>query len=181
MAASSGGASSSGADPPDIAATIRNTRRGGRVQRHQARVKLAHATASSTEPDADFDSELVLHLLRQWSWGQISAAELQRLAYKAYQDEINLLKKLNQPEELGSKSLKSMAGVGTFGKNPGNIQKELLLILGQPEIPEPFQTKIHVVVQKPRVGRTRMFKPAVQLVSQSFLLPQVMFYNQVLQ
>ena len=41
------------------------------------------------EPDnvrPDLDSEQIFHWLRKWSWGEISAAELQREAFRSHND-----------------------------------------------------------------------------------------------
>ena len=56
--------------------------------------------------------------------------------------------RLGLSEEHCSKSLKVLAKLGTDGNNLGNIQKELLIFLGQSDVPEPFKATIHVVQQK---------------------------------
>ena len=158
-------ASSSSQNPNPLphADLIARTRRGGRRQRQYARVLLASATADPQHPKADFDSKLALHLLREWAWGQISAAELQRLAAKAYEDQKNLVAlvraqlNIDVSDDLCSKTLRALANLGSNGVHSNNCQRDLKAFLGAPSTPQPLKTQINVVVQKPVNHRLRPF------------------------
>ena len=104
------------------------------------------------------------------SWGKISACEIQRLANLAYKDESALLQRVGLGEGHRSRSIAALAGLGTWGKYSGNVQRDLYNYLGQPSTPKPTLIPIHVVVQKPR-----RFTSKVQSLKLSFMLPHIYF------
>jgi len=153
------------------------------LQRQSARLRLQSLVgeASGSQDAAvapvsdrpflrDFDSSLAAHLILQWAWGQMSAVEVQILAQKAFADESQLLAKLGAAAGHGSQSLKMLAKLGSNGRYPGNVHRELLNFMGAPETPQCFHASIHIVVQKPRLNVS-----VVQEISVPFLLPHVMF------
>jgi hypothetical protein len=144
-------------------------RKRGRKQREEARQSeaLPQRVASS---HTNFDSKLARHLIEEWSWGHISAAEVQRLAHFAYDDEVELLGKLGHPSTSGSKSLRALAHLGHSGKWNQNIHRDLVLYLGEPASPPPLEVPIHVKSMKPGGS-----DEAVMLHNMQICLPHVEF------
>ena len=72
--------------------------RGGMKQRlHLAEVagaSSAGAAGSEQKANDGFESELVLYLLKEWAWGHTSATKIQKMAHKAYNDQVRLLEGL---------------------------------------------------------------------------------------
>lgn len=171
--------SSSNAEPDLIARTFK----GGRRQRERAREELAQVDADIPNPDdvtlvglCDFDSCLCKLLSQQWAWGFISAVQVQKYAAAAYEDEQHVLSKLyassssTSSKKLGSISLAKFAALGAHGSCPGNIAKELRLLLGEPRMPPVHKQNIITKILKPGVRL-----PQRALVSHSFLLPHIVF------
>ena len=67
----------------------RSARKGGRHQRHG---REATASDSSKPATHRFDSEQAFGLVKDWCWGMVSAAGLQKQCGAAYRDQIALLK-----------------------------------------------------------------------------------------
>ena len=170
---------------PDAIAELRSqTGRGGRLQRHRARLQLAAATTVSSQSCAspsEFDSELALHLLREWSWGKISAPEIQRIASTAFKDQVELAKKLKGTCDDCSKSLARLARLGSNGNHPGNAHRELLTWLGEPVSTKPLSVEISVVVQKFKNNRKLKIglgnNLSIRKVPIHFMLPHMVFHN----
>jgi hypothetical protein len=116
------------------------------------------------------DSHLAKHLIVEWAWGHMSAAEVQRLAALAYDDERELLSKLRQPPSSGSASIKALAGLGNFGKHSQNIHRDLVAFLGEPDSPPPFEVDITIKNLKPLPD-----EDAVRMQKMPFFLPHVEF------
>ena len=64
---------------------------------------------------AEPDSELAMHLIRQWSWGLYSANEVSVLARNALSDQKALLVKVGAPANFVSQSLEMLANIGSQG------------------------------------------------------------------
>ena len=82
-------ASSSSSAPPCSAADvdavlISRTQRGGRRQRQAARIELQSRLSADADFVKSFDSQLAVHLLTEWAWGQMSAPSVQKYAHKAF-------------------------------------------------------------------------------------------------
>jgi hypothetical protein len=108
--------------------------------------------------------------VNEWAWGHISAAEVQRIAYLAYQDECNLLAKLGCPSSAGSTSLKALSGLGNSGRCNQNIHRDLMIYFGEPDAPPPLKVLIPVRNVKPTGDNDDIFKHAMP-----FMLPHVEF------
>ena len=134
----SGGPTSS--HPIAIPMTTRNHRaRLGRLRRREAE-EAAAAPGSTTETIGEIgecDSALGAMLIKRWSWGETSAAEVQRCAKLAYDDQVAILRKLGIGSEAASTTLKALASLGTWGRNRYNVSQELKRFLGEPAMPAP--------------------------------------------
>ena len=117
------------------------------------------------------DSELVAHLLFEWSWGKLSATGVQAIAHKAYADQLMLLSSLRLSIDLASASLKRMSGLGTHGKHQQNCHTELLNYLGEPSTPAPFVCAVPLLCQKTSHADAEVHRD----VEMSFFLPHVIF------
>ena len=122
-----------------------------------------------------FDSDLSRLLASQWSWGLISATTLQSIAHAAYQDEQRLLQRLSTQVKygeivIGSKSLKDFAALGNFGRQPGNIARDLETLLGEPISAPVFKINLPTKILKPGFR-----KGSVSEISHSIMLPHVIF------
>ncbi len=113
---------------------------------------------------------MATHLAHEWGWGLLSAPEVQKLAHLALQDELSILQRFGLSPDASSASLRALAGLGGSGRYPGNMQRDLVRILGEPSLPKPFMAPIHMKIQKPRRGES-----GVQQVRFPFLLPHEYF------
>jgi hypothetical protein len=149
-------------------------RKRGRTQK--LAVLLSQSGGSSgdvreaTDDGINIDSELARHLVNEWAWGHISAAEVQRLAQFAHNDEVLLLQRLGFASSSGSKSLKALAGLGNTGRCHQSIHRDLVLYLGEPASPPPLEVPIHTLNMKPSNGDDK-----VVLHNMPFFLPHVEF------
>ena len=100
----------------------------------------------------------------------MSANQIQRLAFAAYNDQVDLLQRVNKDRVHISSALAALAALGTWGRYPNNMSRELEVYLGVPHIPPPTNVSIPVVVQKPR-----KLQPKVQRHDLPFMLPHVLF------
>mgnify|MGYP006999510162 CR=1 FL=1 len=107
----------------------------------------------------------------------MSAAEVQRLAHLAPQDEQCTLERISAKlqrdvavKEERSSVLKSLASLGDWGRYHGNCRRDLLKLLGQPSTPEPLHAPIENKILKPK-----RFSPKTRHVMMPFLLPHVNF------
>ena len=128
--------------------------------------QIASMTSSSSPSTYIFDSELCKGLAREWSWGFMRAAKLQRIAQSAYDDEHRLLQRLqdtySQNPSLapiisdieGSTTLAKFAALGSWGKCPGNCARDLRNILGEPECPPAHEFIAKTKIMKPGPRRS---------------------------
>jgi hypothetical protein len=150
--------------------------RGGRLRQQRAREALQNAEEHDRQQNRPAEtgritSELVAALLKEWSWGEQSAAGIQRLCMTAYNDQKTLLRKNDLSEDLIDGSLQAMAKLGSWGRYSNNCQRDLLRWLGDPEAPAPFAVEIPIKVVKP--GRL----PISMKTESGFLLPHEEFAN----
>ena len=145
--------------------------RGGRRQRAAAWAELAQ----DASPTKAFDSQLGLHLLKEWTWGHKSAIEVQRLAALALADQRDALNNAQGQRALPlsghtSQMLEALAGLGNSGRIGGNCHRDLLRFMGEPKYPKPLMAPVSVKVQKPK-----RFQPSEVSVELPFLLPHEYF------
>ena len=176
-------------DEAEQEALFLQSQKGGRNQRKRALEKLVRgsqpASSSSVLPSGSkrHDSGLGKFLVQSWSWGEKSAAEVQRLTSKAREDEQALLRRCGLDVSLGSSMLKALAGLGSNGKFVGNINKELQRHLGEPDVPIATTFEIPMRVLKPRLpnrfGRMAVAVAPFSISRQKapFLLPHVWFHH----
>ena len=120
-------------------------------------------------------SETVKHVLSEWSWGHLSAPQVQTLALKAYHDQIALLRRLNLSEDHAHDDLKSLAKLGNWGAAPNNIEQQLLTFLGEPRTP-PYQCfPVTVATTKARVQSGESQVQYTEDIQFPMLLPHVLF------
>lgn len=124
--------------------------RGGRNQKRKAL-----GDAANVQPVRDLrarlsDSELSLELVDSWTRGLSSAAEIQKLASKSYNDMVKVLALVGQSDALVPSSLRSIASLGDWGKYSGNVAVELKRWLGEPSLPPPMNFSVPMLVKKPR-------------------------------
>jgi hypothetical protein len=102
-------------------------------------------------PQADvFDSELCKFLVKQWSLGLLSATKVQAIAYAAYRDEQHLIGRLPESSyALGSTTLAGFAVLGSYGRQAGNIARELRALLGEPNMAPVHYHTLPTKIQKP--------------------------------
>ena len=121
----------------------------------------------------NFDSKQALSLVKRWAWGKISAAELQRSAQEALDDQMEVLKGVGATRDFAQKSLRDLAKLGTNGKHTSNIKKELLNLLGEPDTAAAVAYDVPTKVLKPngedaeeeRDIPTPIFEPHRQVAS----------------
>ena len=104
----------------------------------------------------NFDSKLAIGLLKEWTLGHISAANLQRHAQQALDDQIELLDRLKISRDNVSQTLKKFASFGCNGTYPGKCHSELIAFLGEPDLPACYQQKVPMQVHK---GNITSLKP----------------------
>jgi hypothetical protein len=120
---------------------------------------------------ARIESQQVKALIQEWGWGHCSAADVQRTAELAYNDQVAILKSLGLPEVHADPVLKHLSGLGGSGTFSGNIQRDLFRYLGQPSLPTTYKASIHVQVQKPR-----KYQATITSINMAFLLPHEWFH-----
>ena len=149
-------------------------RQGGRLQRiaiaQQSEQVGGSSSGDSPHTSHGFDSELVAHLVFEWSWGHVSAPGMQAIAHKAFNDQVALLSSLGMSPDNISSTLKKVASLGTWGKNDQNCNRELLQWLGEPDTPPPFMHPVPLKVPKATEG-----EPEIRTSDFPIFLPHVWF------
>ena len=100
----------------------------------------------------DLDSEAIFHWPRKWSWGKISAAEVQREALRSHNDFQRTLSSIPLSEDFMPKSLMRVAQLGHWGTHPGNVHRELKYWLGETTIPAAHVITVPMAITKPTCG-----------------------------
>ena len=150
--------------------------RGGRRQRLNFRVG---STASSSSPalvissstGLAFDSEEALGWVKGWAWNGLSSIQVQQYAHKAYKDQVALLDRLNTSRSHVLVPIEKLARLVSWGRIPGNVNRELNVLLGDLDLPlhelYPLNCKFH----KPR-SRVLYVRPNTEF---PFLLTHIVF------
>ena len=146
-----------------------------KMPRNQGRQQAAKAAAAGSSigsssvvaPQArlDIDSALSLKLLKKWAWF-LSANELQQFALASHEDEIKLLDRVGAAHSWCSTSLELLANLGSKGRHPGNVKRELLHLLGTPLCPQVVHSSVQCVSGKLSSGGD-----SIKHVDMPFLLP----------
>ena len=74
---------------------------------------------------ATLDSQAAWNWLQRWSWGKMSSIAVQQEAYNNYMDYQRMLYKIHLNDDRIPRSIQDLAQLGTWGGNPGNINREL--------------------------------------------------------
>ena len=104
----------------------RQSQRGGRLQRKRARTELdsvINADSRSSQSSRKFDSVLAEDLVSRWSWGYVSAIEIQRIADLALQDINETLARAGLGPGYQPTSLSFLAGLGDHRQAPWELQQ----------------------------------------------------------
>ena len=120
-------------------------RSGGRKQR-QARRDLGHVAVVQQL----VQSELAKHILQKCAWGQYSGAEVQRIAMFAVDDILAFVKASGAHVSNVKSDIQALAGLGTRGRHPGNINRELIAWLSSYPKAITFKTEIEAKMLKPK-------------------------------
>ena len=130
-------------------------RRGGRHQRAVARDPLP-ACAADPAPGGHvkhkFDAEQAFNCVYKWAWGLDPATEVQRECATAHRDQIQLLTRLGVDTAHASRSLSALAALGSHGRYPSHIKKELVNLIGWPDIVETHHESVPMAITKPVPG-----------------------------
>ena len=111
-------------------------RRGGR---HQRFPDATPSDVPSLQTNRhEFDNELSFKLVKDWSWGKVSACHVQEESSIAKRDQDRLLTRLGLSTSLGSNSLRIFSALGTNGKYAGNCHRDLKRALDDPNMMSPF-------------------------------------------
>ena len=163
------------------AALLHQSQKGGARQRKRALEILVRENQGSSDSRSGkssqqkHDSELGKALVKDWAWGYKSAAEVQRLAAKAREDELALLRRCGLTDSLGSSMIAALAGLGANGKWVGNISKELKTYLGEPDIPAAPTFDVPVRILKPRRPNRLGGRMAIAIAPYSVSLQKLPF------
>ena len=100
------------------------------------------------------DSESVFHWLQKWSWGKMSSIEVQKEALRSHNDNQRTLHSIPVNEDYMPTSIHTLAQLGNWGAQPGNVNRDLKLWLGEPTIPTAKMVTVPLAVQKPATGES---------------------------
>ena len=96
----------------------------------------------------------------------MSSIEVQQEAMNSHNDYQRMLFKIPLSDGWIPRSIQYLAQLGTWGANPGNINRELKHWLGEPTFPKPLMITVPLVTPKPKTG-----EPMAQEVSFPVLSP----------
>ena len=134
-------------------ARSRSPKRGGRSQRQAARISAAGGPApADRQSKFHMDSEFAFHQLKDWSWGKVSASDVQKNCMYQLHDQEAVLKSVGVSPDHCLSSLRFLSGLGSSGRHPSNIRQQLVTLLGEPSCPHPFVSRVELTVLKPRGG-----------------------------
>ena len=112
----------------------------------------ARALAAAYCGSATLDSQAAWNWLHKWSWGKKSSIEVQQEAFNNYNDYQRMLYKIPINDGWIPRSIQQLAQLGTWGANPGNINRELKHWLGEPTLPKAMMVTVPMVTPKPTTG-----------------------------
>ena len=101
---------------------------------------------------ATLDSQAAWNWLQRWSWGKMSSIAMQQEAFNNYTDYQRMLYKVPLNDGWIPRSIHDLAQLGTWGGNPGNINRELKHWLGEPTLPKPMVITVPMITPKPKTG-----------------------------
>ena len=101
---------------------------------------------------ATLDSQSAWNWLQRWSWGKMSSIAVQQEAFNNYMDYQRMLYKIHLNDGWIPRSIHDFAQLGTWGDNPGNINRELKHWIGEPTFPKPMIVTVPMVTPKPKTG-----------------------------
>ena len=110
----------------------------------------AQGDATATAAAATLDSQAAWHWLQKWSWGKMSSIEVQQEAMNSHNDYQRMLFKIPLSDGWIPRSIQYLAQLGTWGANPGNINRELKHWLGEPTFPKPLMITVPLAIPKPK-------------------------------
>ena len=106
-----------------------------KFQSKGARVYDEKVQEGPTTDDFMLDSALMFHTTKLWAWGHMPSTDVQRTAYNAYLDFKNVLGQFGIAESVMPCSIQTIARLGNWGQQPGNINRDLKRLLGKPNVP----------------------------------------------
>ena len=115
------------------------------------------------------DSQAVWGWLQKWSWGKMSAIDVQKEALNNHSDYQRMLNRIPLSEDHMPSSMQQLAQLGTWGAHPGNVNRELKHWLGEPTMPKAKMVTVPLAIQKPKTG-----EPMTKDVQFPILLPHEM-------
>ena len=146
-------------------------RAGGRKQRQACRDHGQQLVAVAVAQQL-VQPELAKHILQKWAWGQYTGAEVQRIAMFAVDDILAFVKASGAHVSNVKSDIQALAGLGTRGRHPGNINRELIAWLSSYPKANAFKTKIEAKILKPKKGRG-----SIARILMTFLLPHELFHQ----
>ena len=115
--------------------------RGGHKQKRAAETQLQQDVSKKSHGNNELvDSALAAALLQRWAWGKLSAIDVQSLASAAVSS------------GCGEAGVASLAGLGSHGSIPGNINRDLLRNLGPCNM-VPEACKCQVAYMDPKASK----------------------------
>ena len=82
----------------------------------------------------------------------MSSIAVQQEAFNNYMDYQRMLYKIPLNDGWIPRSIHDLAQLGTWGGNPGNINRELKHWLGEPTLPKPMVVTVPMIIPKPKTG-----------------------------
>ena len=122
-------------------------------QRKRRRNNVGEVDAvQALDKSVTLDSQAAWHWLQKWSWGKMSSTEVQQEAFNNYKDYQRMLYTIPLTDGWIPRSIHQLAQFGSWGGNPGNINRDLKHWLGEPTFPKPMMVTVPMVVPKPKTG-----------------------------
>ena len=133
-----------------VSMPLRQFRIGGRKQRASARQSARSSSDNQPVLAAShvLTSNLTRHLITQWAWGVLSAAQIQAIAQAAHQDQLAMVERCGVRVDNCDEDTKKMGSLGQHGQRSGNLRRDLMVWIGQPGMPEPCSILIETKIQK---------------------------------
>ena len=119
-----------------------------RKGRHQNQSGQASHVGLGGSAGYKFDSEAAFYAVKSWAWGHSSAVQLQETMQHNFNDQVRLLRNLGLNTDLCCQSLKDLSKLGAHGRHPGNIKRDLVGLLGAPQVPEAYVIQAEMAIPK---------------------------------
>ena len=91
----------------------------------RSRSRSRSLVSSADDGEQHYTSELGSKALDNWAWGFIGGKETNEYGRASYNDQLKLLRRLGISEEFACPALKKLAELGSTGRNPQNINREI--------------------------------------------------------